>query len=85
MVDAVPFSTAGHTVTFVIPTADLGWTGGAYAADVFSLSHGALTAQQTVTSVPAPPALWAGLAGLAAVAAMQWRQAVRRRRRALAM
>ena len=80
VVGQVPFTTAGKTVTFAIPADELGWTGGAWSASLYSLSNGELTAQQSVSSIPTPPALWAGLAGLAIVAAWQWRQAAGRRR-----
>ena len=81
IVDAVPYSLTGNTVQFAMPTADLGWTGGAWQANVYSLADGDLTAQQTVTSIPAPPAFWGGLAGLVVVAGVT---AVQRRRRASA-
>ena len=80
VVKSVPFEQFGNTVTFAVPTDALGWTGGAWQANIFSLQAGALTAQQSVSSIPAPPAFWAGLAGLAAVAVWSWRQAVARRR-----
>ncbi len=79
IVGTVPFSLTGNTVAFTVPAADLGWTGGSWQANLFSLSYGDLTAQQTVNSVPTPPALWGGLAGLIVVAGVSARRAVARR------
>ncbi len=80
---SVPFSLTGSTVSFAVPGADLGWTGGAWQASTYSLAYGDLTAQQSVSSVPAPPAFWGGLAGLGVVAGLSIRRtAVRRRTRA---
>ena len=82
VVGTVPFQTFGDTVSFVIPTADLGYAGGAWQASAYSLSAGALTAQQSVSSIPTPPAFWSGLVGLVSVAVWQWRQSIVRRRAA---
>ena len=80
VVGTVPFTSVGDTVTFAIPTDQLGWSGGAWSATTYSLSAGELTAQRSVSSVPAPRAVWAGSAGLAVVAAWQWQRATRRTR-----
>ena len=80
VVGTVPYSLTGNTVAFTVPGATLGWTGGAWAASTFSLQNGSLTAQQTATSVPAPPAFWGGLAGLVVVGGLSVRRAVSRRR-----
>jgi hypothetical protein len=84
IVGAVPFSLTGSTVSFTVPLEDLGWTGGEWQANVFSLSYGDLTAQQTVSSIPAPPAFWGGLAGLAVVAGLSVRRSMLQRRLAKA-
>lgn len=80
VVGTVPFSLTGNTVSFSVPLEDLGWTGGDWSANIFSLNYGDLTAQQTVTSIPAPPAFWAGLAGLTVVAGLSVRRTMARRR-----
>ena len=80
VVGTVPYSLTGNTVAFTVPGSTLGWTGGAWAASTFSLDYGSLTAQQTATSVPAPPAFWGGLAGLAVIAGLSGYRAVNRRR-----
>jgi hypothetical protein len=80
VVGTVPFSLTGTTVSFDIPKGELGYTGGDWTASVFSLDAGSLTAQQTVTSVPTPPAFWGGLAGLAVVAGLSVRRTLIRRR-----
>jgi hypothetical protein len=82
VVGTVPFSLAGDTIAFTVPTAELGWTGGVWGASVYSLADGNLTAQQSVSSIPAPPAFWAGLAGLTALAGYTAYGSVVRRRRA---
>ena len=80
VVGEVPFTVTGDTVAFSVAAKDLGWNGsGAWSANIISLDNGTLTAQRSVSSVPAPPAFWAGLAGLSAVAAWQWRQSLARR------
>ncbi len=76
---SVPFSLTGNTVAFTVPAAELGWTGGAWSANLYSLSYGDLTAQQTASSVPTPPAFWGGLAGLAVVAGCDRSPSARRR------
>ena len=80
VVGTVPFSLTGNTVAFTVPAADLGWTGGAWTASTFSLNYGDLTAQQTVSSVPTPPAFWGGLAGLGVAAGVTAQRASARRR-----
>ena len=83
VVGAVPFSLTGTTVAFDMSAKELGWTGGSWSANIYSLSAGALTAQQTATSIPTPPAFWGGLAGLGLLAAgSTWHAATRRRRAA---
>jgi hypothetical protein len=64
LVDTVPFSLVGDTVSFSVPGTALGWTGHDYQYSVFSLADGAATATQTGTMVPTPRAFFAGLAGL---------------------
>ena len=83
VVATVPFSLTGDTVTFAMPADDLGWTGGAWQANIFSLAYGSLTAQQTVSSIPTPPAFWGGLAGLTVVAGLSLRRSIVRRRSGL--
>jgi len=80
VVGTVPFSLTGDTVSFDVPTSELGWTGGQWQASVYSLAYGDLTAQQTVSSIPTPPAFWAGLAGLTVVGGLSVRRKVLRRR-----
>ena len=79
IVGTVPFSLTGKTVAFSVPAKELGWTGGAWSADIFSLASGTLTAERQVSSVPAPKAFWGGLAGLAVVAGMSVRRTLARR------
>jgi hypothetical protein len=64
---AVPYTLAGPNMSFAIPAKDLGYTGGAYAASVFSLADGAETADQNVTLIPTPDAAVAGAVGLVLV------------------
>ena len=65
---AVPYTLASGKMTFEIPAKDLGLTGSVYSASVYSLSYGALTADQNVTMIPTPDAAIAGLVGLGLVA-----------------
>jgi len=67
-VDSVPFSLIGDTVSFSVPTKDLGWTGHSYKYLAFSLSNGTQTASQSVTMVPTPAAFPAGVVGLIVMA-----------------
>jgi hypothetical protein len=67
VVDTVPFKLVGDTVSFSVPTRDLGWSGRDYQYNAFSLQYGKLTAQEVVTMVPTPTALQGGLVGLLAV------------------
>ncbi len=82
VVGAVPFSLTGTTVSFDVPLQDLGYAGGEWQANIFSLSYGDLTAQQTVSSIPAPRAFWGGLAGLTVLAGLSVRRTMARRRAA---
>jgi hypothetical protein len=65
---AVPYTLASQNMTFAIPAKDLGYTGGAYSASIYSLADGSLTSDQNVTLVPTPDAAVAGAVGLALVA-----------------
>jgi hypothetical protein len=76
-VDAVPYSLIGDTVSFSVPTKDLGWTGHSYQYMAFSLANGAVTSNQTVTMVPTPAAFPAGVVGLLLMASATY--AIRRR------
>jgi hypothetical protein len=67
IVGSVPFSLIGDTVSFSIPTVDLGGFTKTSAYDVFSLAYGKQTVNQFVTMVPTPAAFPSGLAGLAIV------------------
>jgi hypothetical protein len=68
VVGTVPFSLIGDTISFSVPTSDLGYTGRSYAYQAISLADGAQTASHTVTMVPTPAAFPAGVAGLIVVA-----------------
>jgi hypothetical protein len=67
-VDSVPFTLVGDSVSFSVPTKDLGWSGHGYQYHAFSLQYDRLTATQVVTMVPTPTALQGGIAGLVIVA-----------------
>lgn len=64
IVGAVPFSLIGDTISFSVPTKDLGWTGHSVQFTTLSLADGAQTSSRTVTMVPTPRAFPAGVAGL---------------------
>ncbi len=68
VITSVPMHLIGNNVSFSVPTADLGYTGGSYRYDVFSLHHGSQTGDQNVTVVPLPSAFYSGLLGLTLVA-----------------
>ncbi len=68
VVGSVPFNLIGDTVTFSVPTADLGYTGHYYQYDAISLANGRQTANQFVTAVPTPAAFPSGVVGLIFVA-----------------
>ncbi len=80
IVGSVPFALTGDTIKFAVPTSELGWTGGGWSANVYSFAAGDLTAAQSASSIPTPPAFWAGLAGLAVVAGLSAHRAHVRRR-----
>jgi len=68
VVGSVPFNLIGDTVSFSVPTADLGYTGHSYQYDAISLANGRETASQMVTAVPTPAAFPSGVVGLILVA-----------------
>ncbi len=68
VVTTVPFSLVGDTVSFSVPSKDLGWSGRGYQYHAFSLQYDRLTASQAVTMVPTPTALQGGVGGLLVIA-----------------
>jgi hypothetical protein len=68
VVGSVPFNLIGDTVTFSVPTKDLGYTGHSYQYEAISFANGRQTASQFVTAVPTPAAFPSGVVGLILVA-----------------